>query len=79
MQERDLKRGIRNAWILTLLGVVYIVLFNLLARATNVPEPEVKWRLGGEAFVPASSPYAEGYHLPVVDNEWREFGRGGAR
>jgi hypothetical protein len=79
MLERDRKRGIRNAWILTLLGAVYIVLFNLLAVRTNLPEPEVKWRLGAEAFVPASSHYAEGYYLPVVEDEWREFGRGGGR
>jgi hypothetical protein len=39
----------------------------------------VKWRLGAEAFVPASSHYAEGYYLPVADDEWRAFGRGGGR
>lgn len=75
MQEKDLKRGYRNAWLLALLGVVYIVIFYALATATSLPEPEVQWNMGGAEFVPASSPEAEGYHLPVTEPDWLEFGK----
>jgi hypothetical protein len=75
MEERALKRGYRNAWILTLLGAIYVVLFFLLATATNRPGAPVEWNMGGEAFVPASSVHTEGYYLPVTDPEWLEFGK----
>jgi hypothetical protein len=79
MEEKALKRGYRNAWILTLLGAAYVVLFFLLATATNLPGHPVEWNMDGEAFVPASSHHAEGYYQPVTDPEWLEFGKGGAR
>jgi hypothetical protein len=75
MEERVLKRAYRNAWILTLLGAVYVVLFFLLATATNRPGTPVEWDMGGEALVPASSHYADGYYLPVTDAAWLEFGK----
>lgn len=75
MQEKDLRFGYRNAWLLTLLGVVYIVVFYALATATNLPAPEVQWNMGGTGFVPASSPEAEGYYLPVTEPDWLEFGK----
>jgi hypothetical protein len=75
MDDKELKRGYRNAWILTLLGAVYIVLFCALAAATSLPEPEVLWNMGGTGFVPASSTEAEGYYLPVTEPDWLEFGK----
>jgi hypothetical protein len=75
MEEKTLRRGYRNAWILTLLAIGYIVLALLLATATNRPGAPVEWDMGGEAFVPASSPKAEGYYLPVTDPEWLEYGK----
>jgi len=75
MQERELKRGYRNAWFLALLGVVYIVIFYALATATSLPAPAVQWNMGGTEFVPASSSEAEGYYLPVTEPDWLEFGR----
>ena len=78
MQEKELKRGYRNAWFLALLGVVYIVLFFALATSTSLPEPEVEWNMGGADFVPASSAEAEGYYLPVTEPDWKEFGKEGS-
>ncbi len=75
MTDNDLKRGYRNAWILTLLGVVYIFLFLAFATATNMPGSEVRWNMGGTGFVPASSAEAEGYYLPVTEPAWLEFGK----
>ena len=79
MEEREIERGYRNAWILTLLGAVYVVLFYLLATTTNLPGHPVEWDMGGEAFVPASSHRADGYYQPVTDPEWSEFQKGGTR
>ena len=76
MQEQVLKRGYRNAWILALLGVVYIVLSFALATSTSPPGmDEVEWNMGGTEFVPASSAEAEGYYLPVTEPDWKEFGK----
>ena len=80
MGDGELKRGYRNAWILTLLGAVYIVLFFMLATATSPPgQDQVDWNMGGRDFVPASSNEAEGYYLPVTEPDWLEFGKGGGR
>lgn len=76
MDDKQLKRGYRNAWFLTLLGVVYIVIFYALATSTSPPgEDNVEWNMGGTDFVPASSAEAEGYYLPVTEPEWLEFGK----
>ena len=75
MEQKALERGYRNAWVLTLLGAVYVVLFYLLATATNHPGAPVEWDMGGEAIVPASSPHADGYYSPVTQPDWLEFGR----
>jgi hypothetical protein len=75
MTDRELKLGYRNAWVLTLLGAIYIVLFLAFATATNLPGAEVQWNMGGTDFVPASSAEAEGYYLPVTEPDWLEFGK----
>ena len=79
MQEKDLKRGYRNAWFLALLGLVYVVIYFALATATSPPgEDSVQWNMGGTEFVPASSTEAEGYYKPVTEEDWLEFGKEGA-
>jgi hypothetical protein len=79
MNDKEIKRGYRNAWFLTLLGVVYIVLFYALATSTSPPGADrVEWNMGGTGFIPASTPEAEGYYLPVTDPDWKEFGREGS-
>jgi hypothetical protein len=79
MQEKELKRGYRNAWFLALLGLVYVVIFYALATSTSPPgEDSVQWNMGGTEFVPASSPEAEGYYKPVTEEDWLEFGKEGA-
>jgi hypothetical protein len=76
MQERELKRGYRNAWFLALLGAVYIAIFFALATSTSLPgEDRVEWNMGGAEFVPASSAEAEGYYKPVTEEDWLEFGK----
>lgn len=70
IDDKELTRGHINAWILTLLGAVYVVAFIYLAWTRNAVEPPQDWDMGGKPFVPASSPYAEGYyavpHAPPV-------------
>ena len=76
MQERELKRGVRRAWLLVLLGVVYIVVSFAFVTSTSPPgEDRVEWDMGGVEFVPASSAAAEGYYLPVTETDWLEFGK----
>jgi len=60
-----LRKGYRNAWIVLVLGFVYVGVFLALAIRTNRDPPPVTWDMGGTPFVPASSPQAEGYFLPV--------------
>jgi hypothetical protein len=62
---RALRTGVRNAWIVLALGFVYVGLFLALAIRFDGNPPPVTWDFGGTSFVPASSPQAEGYHLPV--------------
>jgi hypothetical protein len=63
VDDKDLRRGFRNAWILTLLGALYVVAFFYLAWTRNTPPHPEAWDMGGKPFVPASSPYAEGYYV----------------
>jgi len=67
----DLRNGYRNAWILTGLGVLYIVLYLLLAMWTNRPEKPPAWDMDGTPFVPASSVEAEGYYHSTGGNPAR--------
>ena len=60
-----MKTGYRNAWILFAIVVVFIVSFFFFTLDQNEPGHEPQWDMGGEAFVPASSPFANGYYLPV--------------
>ena len=67
MDDRELRRAFRNAWILTIVAAVFIVLFALFTFRTNQVEAPERWDMGGTAFVPASAPSAQGYHLPVEE------------
>jgi hypothetical protein len=66
--DRDLGKGYRNAWILTALGILYIVAYLLLAMWTNLPEKAPTWDMDGTPFVPASSVEAEGYYHTTDGN-----------
>lgn len=64
MDERRLKRAVRNGWILMLvLALLSLGLFYLTYR-TNHPGERPRWDMGGAPFVPASSPHASGYYQP---------------
>ena len=66
--EKELRRGYRNAWILTGLGILYIVAYLALAFWTNQPEKAPTWDMDGTPFVPASSVEAEGYYYTTGGN-----------
>jgi hypothetical protein len=61
VDDSKLEKGYRNAWILVVLGILYIVGHVALAMWTNRPEQPPAWDMDGTPFVPASSVEAEGY------------------
>lgn len=65
LDDKQLRRGYRNAWLLAALSVLFVAAFAYFTIAINTPEPEVKWDMGGKPFVPASGPEASGYFAPV--------------
>ncbi len=65
MDANALRKSYRNAWMLTLAAAVFILLAFLFTLLANTPGRPAGWNAGGMPFVPASSPYAEGYYLPV--------------
>lgn len=65
MEERGLKRAFLNGWVLTLVSLIFIVVFAFFVFVTNEPNPEVRWDMGGKPFVPASAAEADGYFAPV--------------
>jgi len=67
MQEPELKKAFRYAWLLMVLGLVYTALYLALALWTGRETPRPEWDMDGEPFVPASSPYADGYPVPPED------------
>ncbi|HJX51482.1 MAG TPA: hypothetical protein VJ801_01840 [Polyangia bacterium] len=62
MEQEDLKAGYRRAWILVLVGALYVAGFLALALRTNIPARPAGWDMGGTPFVPASSIEADGYY-----------------
>jgi hypothetical protein len=63
-RDQALAKAYRRAWILVLVGLAYSLGFTLLALGSNLPERAPTWDMGGKPFVPASSPFANGYPLP---------------
>jgi len=69
MDDTKLKRAYRNGWFLLMLAIlVSVILFNFVVL-TNLPGKEPTWDMGGKPFVPASSPYANGYYEPPATPE----------
>lgn len=67
--DAKLKKAYRNGWILLLLAILLsVILFNF-AVLTNLPGQAPTWDMGGKPFVPASSPYANGYYEPPANAE----------
>jgi len=64
MDDQETDKAFRRAWLLVLVGLAYSLGFTLLALAANIPEKTPAWDMGGTPFVPASSPFANGYPLP---------------
>jgi hypothetical protein len=66
MSTENLKAAYRNAWLLWLGAVAFIVGFFafVLYFAYSAPRPD--WKMGAEKFVPAQSDYGEGYYAPVT-------------
>ncbi len=65
LSPEALRKGYRNAWFLLALGFVYVGAALAFAILLNGHPPPVTWDFGGTPFVPAASPQAEGYFLPV--------------
>ena len=65
MDDKTLKSGYRRGWLLWGLAVLFIVVFFMFVLDKNEPGKKTEWDMGGKSFVPASSPYANGYYLPV--------------
>ena len=65
MDDNELKKGFRNAWILAVIAAVFVVVFFLFTVKMNTPAVEVTWKMGGTPFVPASAMSADGYYKPV--------------
>ena len=65
MDERNLGKAYRNAWLLVAFFSIFLVLLFVFALGTNEPAKSERWDMGARHFVPASGPEATGYHLPV--------------
>ena len=65
MQLRELKKAIRNGWILWLVAVIFIVLMSLFVRKMGHNPAPPSWDMGGEEFIPASSTYGNGYFTGI--------------
>jgi hypothetical protein len=64
MDDADLRRAFRNGWLLTAVSLAFVAGFAYLVFETNRPGTPTEWDMGGEPFLPASAPEAEGYYLP---------------
>jgi len=66
MDDKTIKRGYRNAWILTGLSLLYICGFYYMTMTANRNPKPTPWDMGGVPFVPASGVEAEGYAKSYV-------------
>ena len=64
--SQDLKTAYRNAWILWLAAVLFIIGFFGFVLFVAHDAPRHGWHMGGKKFVPAQSDYGEGYYAPVT-------------
>ena len=64
--SHDLQTAYRNAWLLWLAAVVFIVGFLGFVLLLAYNAPGHGWEMGAKNFVPAQSDYGEGYYLPVT-------------
>lgn len=65
MDDKQLKRGYRNGWILTLLLILLVAGWTWFTMVTNEDEVEPHWAQGNRDFVPGESAYGMGYHTPT--------------
>jgi len=61
MDDKTIRRGYRNAWILTGISLVFIAGFWLFTWKMNSPDRPVNFDFGGTPFVPARGVHSEGY------------------
>ena len=62
MTDDKIKKGFRNAWILVVAALIFILVSFLFVWKTNENQKEPSWRMGDVPFVPASSHYGNGYY-----------------
>lgn len=68
VEEKELKTGYRNGWLLAIIGILYIIGFFLMSFLLNHPTPKEEWAMGNKQFVPAESHYGTGYYSPADPN-----------
>jgi hypothetical protein len=66
MDEQTLRKGYRNAWILTLALILLVAVWTWFTIATNSTEVPPGWSQGGRPFVPGESAYGLGYSTPTA-------------
>jgi hypothetical protein len=66
MDEKTIRRGYRNAWILTGISLAFVLGFFLFTLKTNWPDRPVHFDMGGTPFVPARGVHSEGYAKTYV-------------
>jgi hypothetical protein len=66
MDENKIQRGYRNAWILTVLSLAFIVGFAIFTVKTNRSPSPVQFDMGGTPFIPARGVFSEGYAKTYV-------------
>jgi hypothetical protein len=61
IDDQGLKRGYLKGWLWVAMLLVSSVFFFYLSFRLNPAIYQTPWQMGGHPFVPASSPYANGY------------------
>jgi hypothetical protein len=65
MDDKSIKRGFRQAWILVALAFVHVVAFWAFNFWLNQDTPNADWDLDDKPIVPANSIEADGYYHEV--------------
>jgi hypothetical protein len=67
MDDKELRRGIRNGWLLAMLLILFVIAWTVFTIWTNRDEVKPHFVQGGREFVPGASPYGMNYKTPQVE------------
>jgi hypothetical protein len=65
MDDKTLKRGYRNGWLLALLLLLLVIAWTAFTIWTNLDEVPPHFVQGGREFTPAASEYGVDYTNPA--------------